>query len=100
MPKPVLGHAPILLKDGGVRKRKTPFKFENVWLKVEGFKELIRNEWEGYSVWGLFNYILAIKLKAWKQDLKVWNKEVFGNVPTKKLANLFLGCQRGEIFSY
>ena len=31
---------------------------------------------------------MAVKLKALKQDLKAWNKEVFGNVPIKKLAAL------------
>lgn len=57
-------------------------------LKVDGFKDLIRNWWEGYSAQGSFSHILAIKLRALKQDLRVWNKEVFGNVYTKKLAAL------------
>ena len=30
--------------------------------------------------------ILAVKLRALKQDLEVWNREVSGNVSTKKLA--------------
>ena len=67
-------------------KDKTPFKFENMWLKVEGFKELVRNQWEGYSVKGSFCHILAVKLKALKQDLTFWNRVVFGNVSTKKLS--------------
>ena len=32
---------------------------------------------------------MAVKLRALKQDLRVWNTEVFGNVSTKKLAALF-----------
>ena len=55
-----------------------------MWLKVAGFKELVRSWWEGYSVQGSFSTILAVKLKALKLDLKVWSKEVFGNVSTKK----------------
>ncbi|RVW92809.1 hypothetical protein CK203_042566 [Vitis vinifera] len=55
-----------------------------MWLKVAGFKELVRSWWEGYSVQGSFSTILAAKLKALKLDLKVWSKEVFGNVSTKK----------------
>ena len=43
LPNPALDHAPILLDGRGIRKGKTPFKFENMWLKVEGFKDLIRN---------------------------------------------------------
>ena len=88
LPKPVLDHAPILLDGGGKRKGKMPFRFENMLLKVEGFKDLIRNWWEGYSVQGSFSHILAVKLKALKQDLKIWNKEVLENVTTKKLEAL------------
>lgn len=56
---------------------KTLFRFENMWLKAEGFKYLIRSWWTGYDARGSSN---AVKLKALKKDLKVWNKEVFGNV--------------------
>ena len=55
---------------------------------MEGFKDLTKNWWEGYSVQGSFNYILTAKLKALKQDLKIWNKEVNGNMSTKKLEAL------------
>ena len=65
-----------------------PFRFENMWLKVEDFKDLIRNWWEGYIVQGSFCHILAVKLKALKQDLKTWNKKVLGNVTTKELEAL------------
>ena len=75
LPKPVSDHAPILLDGGGIRKGKAPFKFENMWLQVEGFKDLIRNWWEGYSVQGSFSHILAMK-------------EVLINVTTKKLEAL------------
>ena len=61
-----------------------------MWLKVEGFKDLSRNWWEGYSIQGSCSHILAMKLKALKQDLKTWNKEVLGNVTTKKLEALAL----------
>ncbi|RVX01994.1 hypothetical protein CK203_019450 [Vitis vinifera] len=37
---PNLGHFPILLEGGGLRRGPYPFKFENMWLKAEGFKEL------------------------------------------------------------
>ena len=29
-----------------------PFGFENMKLNVEGFKDLVRNWWEGYNVKG------------------------------------------------
>ena len=84
LPKPISDHAPILLDGGGIRGRKTPFRFENMWLKVEGFKDLVRKWWSCYNFSGSYNHILACKLKAQKQDLKVWNREVFGNVSLNK----------------
>ncbi|RVW32316.1 Protein ARABIDILLO 1 [Vitis vinifera] len=37
--------------------------------------KISENWWEGYSLQGSFSHILAVKLKALKQDLKAWNKE-------------------------
>ncbi|RVW16572.1 hypothetical protein CK203_069385 [Vitis vinifera] len=63
-------------------------QFENLWLKVEGFKDLMRSWWQGMSVSGRASYKLATKLKVIKQNLKSWNKEVFGNLESNKLAAL------------
>ena len=40
------------------------------------------------SVSGRASYKLATKLKAIKQNLKLWNREVFGNLESNKLAAL------------
>ncbi|KAL6331568.1 hypothetical protein AAG906_011508 [Vitis piasezkii] len=64
LPRPVFDHFPILLDGDDVRRGPIPFCFENMWLKEEGFKELLKGE----------------KLKALKIKLKNWNKEVFGKV--------------------
>ena len=61
-----------------------PFRFENMWLKVEGFKGLVNGWWSGYHFFGSFSFILASKLKALKSYLKRWNKDVFDNVSFKK----------------
>lgn len=55
-----------------------------MWLKFEGFKDLLRNWWQGLHFFESFSFILASKLKALKGILKVWNKEVFGRVEIKK----------------
>jgi len=53
---------------------KVPFKFENMWLKVEGFSDLIKKWREVDEVVGFASYILARKLKGVKEELKKWNR--------------------------
>ena len=55
-----------------------------MWLKYEGFKDLLKGWWQGLSFKGSASFILPEKLKGLKGKLKVWNKEVFGSVGTKK----------------
>ena len=49
MPKPTSNHCPIILeRERGrgmgciIRMGPIPFHFENMWLKVEGFKDMLR----------------------------------------------------------
>ena len=74
----------LFLEGGEVKKGKTPFRFENMWLLSDGFKELVREWWTGYLVAGSNSHCLVEKLKALKRDIRRWNKEVFGNVSARK----------------
>ena len=55
-----------------------------MWLKAEGFKELLKSWWQDLHFCGSHNFILAAKFTALKDLLKSWNKEVFREVQTKK----------------
>ena len=77
-------HFPILLDGGGLRRGPSPFRFENKWLKVEGFKDLLKSWWEGDSFSGSSSFILVEKLKVLKSKLKEWNRDIFGRVEYRK----------------
>ena len=62
------------------------FKFENMWIKEEGFKELIREWWQSLSFNGSKSLILLEKIKALNSKIKTWNREVFGMAVSKKAA--------------
>ncbi|RVX18648.1 hypothetical protein CK203_006606 [Vitis vinifera] len=83
--RPTSDHFPIVLEGGGVRRGPTPFRFENMWLKVEGFNDIIRTWWQEIEVRGSASYRLAVKMKEIKKKLKVWNKEVLGGWKLTKL---------------
>ncbi|RVW42681.1 LINE-1 reverse transcriptase-like [Vitis vinifera] len=84
LPRPTSDHFPILLMGGGLRRGPSPFRFENMWLKVDGFKDLLRGWWQGSEVRGRASFRLATKMKELKQKIKVWNRKVFGRLKVNK----------------
>ena len=74
-------HFLIVLEGGSFQPRgRRPFRFENIWLKDEGFVDKVRCWWEYYHFQGTSSFDLAKKLKMLKTNLKKWKVEVFGNV--------------------
>ena len=73
-------HFPIVLACGENKGRRKSFKFENTWLKEEGFVDRVRGWWPSYQFQGSPSFILAKKLRALKGDIKIWKNSVFGNV--------------------
>ena len=84
LPRVLSDHCPLLLEAVVVRRSRSAFKFENMWLKAKGFIDRVKQWWEGYSFEGFPSFILAQKLKALKVDLKKWNRLEFGDLAFKK----------------
>ena len=84
LPRPISDHFPISLETTRLERGRTPFKFENMWLEVEGFSDLIKEWWGELQVDGFASYIVATKLKFVKEKLKKWNRDVFGDIKTQK----------------
>lgn len=84
LPRPLSDHLLILLDGGGLRRDPSPFRFENMWLKDEEFKDMLKRWWVGFNFRGFCSFILVEKLKILKAKLKSWNKEAFVNVVVRK----------------
>ena len=77
-------HTPIALLGGVWNQNKNYFKFENWWLETDGFTNRIKEWWDTISFSGRPNFILASKLKALKEKLKVWSRSDQANLGAKR----------------
>uniref|UniRef100_A0A7N2R1H7 Importin N-terminal domain-containing protein n=1 Tax=Quercus lobata TaxID=97700 RepID=A0A7N2R1H7_QUELO len=84
LPRPISDQFPILVEAGRMLRGKSPFRFKNMWLKIDGFTERDHSWWNQYSFSGTPSFVLAKKLKALKGDIIQWNQSVFGNVGRQK----------------
>ena len=84
LPRLLSDHYPLMLECGDFSRGKRPFRFENMWLQSDGFVNQVKRWWESYHFVGTPSFILAMKLRALKLDLKKWNVEVFGHVQNRR----------------
>ena len=84
LPQLLSDHYPILLDCGRIVGGKSPFRFENMWLKVDSFVDRVRGWWGSYVFPGSPSHIFSSKLKDLKLDLKQWNSNEFGNIHFKQ----------------
>ena len=66
----------------------SPFRFENMWLKVDGFKDLLRDWWQEGVRGGRASFRMAAKMKVLKEKIKAWNRDVFGRLEVNKSSAL------------
>ena len=66
---------------------KSQFRFENMWLRSEGFVDRVHAWWNRHSFVNTPSFVLAKKLNALKEDIVQWNRQEFGNV----------GCQKKQL---
>ncbi|XP_042043397.1 uncharacterized protein LOC121788871 [Salvia splendens] len=81
LPRIASDHGPVLVrcKVTSNNSGDRPFRFQNMWVRHEGFEDLVRGDWsQPTESGGLLNF--QIKLARLKRILKVWNKETFGNI--------------------
>ena len=98
LPRPLADHCLILLDIEWIRSGPCPSRFEIIWLKFEGFKDLLRDWWQSLQFSGSFSFVLASKLKAMKGILKVWNKEILVGLRPKRRESYNQECDlEGEI---
>eukprot|EP00253_Pinus_taeda_P001418 PITA_01418 len=61
--------------------RNRSFRFENIWLSHPDFNSNIENWWaEDLQIQGSSMFLLHKRLEHIKMKLKVWNKDIFGNI--------------------
>ena len=84
LPRPFSNHFRLTLESTKLVTGKVPFKFKNMWLKAEGISNLIKKWWEEEEIDGFASFVIARKIKVVKEELKKWNREVFGDIRLKK----------------
>ncbi|KAL8512922.1 hypothetical protein ACS0TY_019182 [Phlomoides rotata] len=73
-------HCPIYMESAIKNWGPRPFRFINTWVKHPQFKHFFESKWCSYQVHGWTAFRLKEKLKSLRNDLKVWNREVFGQI--------------------
>nr|XP_023910062.1 uncharacterized protein LOC112021728 [Quercus suber] len=63
---------------------KSPFRFENMWLKTDVFVDRVDLWWNHHNFSGTPSFVFAKKLKDLKKDIIKWNCQEFGNIGHRK----------------
>ncbi|KAI8011577.1 hypothetical protein LOK49_LG06G01908 [Camellia lanceoleosa] len=81
LPRTYSDHSPLIVLAQGMHPHNPtarPFRFEAVWLCHPSFSDVVKKSWSNME----YNLIEAIN--DFTHDVKIWNKDVFGNVYKRK----------------
>lgn len=72
-------HAPIFLNRQDMMPRQAKFKFEDHWMQVDGFTEVVKQAWDKLQT---RSAITVIRKKLWEtaKALRQWSKPLFSKV--------------------
>ncbi|GKV27286.1 hypothetical protein SLEP1_g36471 [Rubroshorea leprosula] len=84
-------HCPVMLISSSKDWGPKPFRTLDCWFELKEFCPFVQEKWKSYNVEGWNGFRLKEKFKMLKNDLKEWNREVFGHID-RKLEKI-----RGEI---
>jgi hypothetical protein len=79
LPSLMSDHTPLLLQGQLEHRHNRTFRFENFWVKVDGFKDLVEQVWNKPVHSSLPIKRLHIKLARLAKGLKRWRKERIGD---------------------
>jgi hypothetical protein len=71
-------HCPVWVKCPMDNWGPKPFRFNNCWREHRDFMPFVEDCWKSFNVQGKKAFVLKEKLKLLKEQLKQWNREVFG----------------------
>jgi hypothetical protein len=71
-------HCPLILTRQERAPRKAIFKFENHWLRINGFREVVQAAWNKQQL-GSAHTVLRKKLAETARALRGWSKPLFSN---------------------
>lgn len=84
LPRLVSDHNPLLnIANKAVLAGPRPFRFHSMWLQHGSFQEVVFSCWNNTMVTGCPMFVVLAKLRALKECLKHWNKNVFGDIHSK-----------------
>ena len=72
LPRGLLDHNPVLLREENLEWGPSPFRFLNWWLEDKEMMGAARRGWTDCKIAGSKGFILFSKAKASKVSLKIW----------------------------